>query len=499
MSKNDFNDDSNSEKTKEILKEIPGKVVETLYETEYSNDHEEKVQPKNETVNILLVLLSKGILTKAAKQEVFVVIDGELGVEPGEWDFDENKKDVKKGDIEKVLRNPHLLFDDNNDHLLLSFLKYKNGYQMSQHIRQAIQKIDECLKLFMLARFVPVDEDLMQELLSEGKIIHIEGIGRALGNPQGASLKDIVVQRKKAQKSENDKPNSLTAKLSDARFRLIASEVEQDGSIELERLVHQFTELATRVGQRSYDLKYKYLNGEYTANDPTVTNVLLTRMAVISVLSGREPIDPIKKIEYQASTETYSPEAKRQFEIGKKCLENAKSEEELIEAKEAFYRSVATDPTNAAAHFAVGTLERLLKNYQSAEMAFKKAISFSDEARKDVYSLANQGLSEIAYRITGKLPQALHFINEAIKKDESNGNARFDRAKYLATLGFTDEALAELVSLVLKDENYLLQMKIEPAFQSIPRPKLKHFADSLIKRGIKDEHAKVIAFEMAID
>lgn len=511
----DMSGDTNYRKTQKIFLDMAVGIVGTMYQEQgITRDNFPSPIEGGEAMSYSLTaglnILSKNILSKEGEKEVYEMIDQEFGfnnenIGPAMKEL--AQEDFDKDDVENFLKKPHGIFSHPEKFSAMFFrmkalaLKSKN-----QALSQFFNRLDRLLRIYTYSRFVPLEQELTEGLLKSGKLKVLTGKGyHEKKSEKKQSLAEIINTKKRVLVEPTDSSRGgIMQQINDARYQRVVLKATRNGMVDLHILTKEFSELAQRVGQMSADLKYHSLTNGIGKDNPALANILLTRMAILTELDdlevkqdGPSATEKVTNLRYQANDETVYPEANRQFEIGKKCLSIARNAHDIRDAEASFAKAVAIDPTSAVAQFALGITQRLLSEYDEGMNSFQKTISHAGNNQKDLVSFAYQSMAEIEYRIKGNLPQALVMIDKAIEFDEKNDVARYDKAKYLATVGLVEESLEELKKLVEKDDSFLLKMKIDPAFQSVGQKRLKQFIEEIVeKRKMSNQQAALVVVEI---
>ena len=131
--------------------------------------------------------------------------------------------------------------------------------------------------------------------------------------------------------------------------------------------------------------------------------------------------------------------------------------------------------------------QRTQKKYEVAIKTLQKVIALNPDAEDQVTIAA-------IYREAKRYAQALVSADQAVKKDQENARAHYERACSLAQLGRKWEALAALKKVIAMDDEYAYDLAAESDLQ--PLAALPEFKALLPKEeapaepGAKPEQSK---------
>lgn len=155
--------------------------------------------------------------------------------------------------------------------------------------------------------------------------------------------------------------------------------------------------------------------------------------------------------------------AQQRLRQGAFFLKNAKNPEDFREAGEIFQRGVDEDPTILEGQYGLAVSAEGMGNVAEAKRRFRNVGRLAGDDKNELAIGAWLKLARLEEE-TGNLPSAIEATRQALQRDIKNGNLRLDLARVLALSGFEEESEKILLELIDEDVQYLLKLKLDPAF-----------------------------------
>ena len=128
------------------------------------------------------------------------------------------------------------------------------------------------------------------------------------------------------------------------------------------------------------------------------------------------------------------------------------NEQRWSEAFSAYSEVIKRDPTNALAHYHIGTVSQKLGAMDQAIQSYKEALRLDPSLSEASVALegyyTNRG---VAQRINHQLPEAIQSLRQALTYNPSSASAHFELGQTLEQSGQINEALAEYQEAVKLD------------------------------------------------
>lgn len=160
-------------------------------------------------------------------------------------------------------------------------------------------------------------------------------------------------------------------------------------------------------------------------------------------------------------------EARERFQQGLTLLDTAEQENDIKEAYGVFVEGTTRDPTVVENQYGCGVAAELTGDFFEAKKRYRVVCRVAPKDKGGLVSGAYKNLGRIAEK-EGNIPEAMKHLKAALAKDESNIQAQWLMARCLALAGLTAEAIEAINFVVRERPQYLLRLKLDPAFIAVP-------------------------------